>query len=320
MLCNQSLDHLPLVTLGLLTYNNKETLRRSLESLVHQDYPNKELIIFDDCSTDGTFETCKDYAKQFPFIKLFRNEKNMGCYANLKNLIHQTRQSSSEFFVWVCPDDWYAPSFTRQHIEFLCSNLDCPIVLSTTHLIFENPITLEGMPENQVIDFQKLLFKDYTPSQRKEIAHHIIKISLSNYCLFIQGMIRKQFLDVYLMNKYFFSIEELFPLFFFYQGGLGTIPEMLHAKYQSLIPLSQRNPEAARVAYSWKSKCISLFFFIKLIFKQPFQGDQRRELCVIACRALYDYTGISLRSTLYKSKFYKYLSPLYRRLKRLKYA
>lgn len=45
-------SHPALVSIGFLTYNNKDTLVRALDSLVAQDYVNKELLIFDDCSTD----------------------------------------------------------------------------------------------------------------------------------------------------------------------------------------------------------------------------------------------------------------------------
>jgi glycosyltransferase involved in cell wall biosynthesis len=46
----------PLVSVVLTTYNRRNVIARSIDSVLNQTYPNIELIIVDDASTDGTFE------------------------------------------------------------------------------------------------------------------------------------------------------------------------------------------------------------------------------------------------------------------------
>ena len=43
---------LPLVSILIANYNNKNLLKRSIISSKNQSYPNKEIIVFDDLSND----------------------------------------------------------------------------------------------------------------------------------------------------------------------------------------------------------------------------------------------------------------------------
>lgn len=52
-------DEKPLVTFALLSYNQEKYIREAVEAALAQDYPNLEIIISDDCSTDGTVEQAR---------------------------------------------------------------------------------------------------------------------------------------------------------------------------------------------------------------------------------------------------------------------
>lgn len=67
----------PLVSINLLAYNGKKYLDKCLKSVFNQRYPNLEILIIDNNSTDGT----KDYLKKLPDkpkLKIIFNEKNLG--------------------------------------------------------------------------------------------------------------------------------------------------------------------------------------------------------------------------------------------------
>jgi len=51
----------PLISILLPTYNGAHYIRESIESVLHQDYQNFELIILDDASTDLTPEIISGY-------------------------------------------------------------------------------------------------------------------------------------------------------------------------------------------------------------------------------------------------------------------
>ncbi len=53
----------PLVTVIVPAYNEEKTLGKTVDALLKLSYPNKEIIVVDDGSTDGTLETAKMHAK-----------------------------------------------------------------------------------------------------------------------------------------------------------------------------------------------------------------------------------------------------------------
>ncbi|MDQ7028787.1 MAG: glycosyltransferase family 2 protein [Ardenticatenia bacterium] len=57
------------------THNRKDLLRRCLEAVVSQDYPNYDVIVVDDGSTDGTGEMVQ---REFPQVRYIRQEPNRG--------------------------------------------------------------------------------------------------------------------------------------------------------------------------------------------------------------------------------------------------
>lgn len=67
-----------LVSIIVNVYNCKEYLPKSLESVRQQTYQNLEVILVDDCSTDGSGEFCDEYCKQDPRFRVIHHEKNTG--------------------------------------------------------------------------------------------------------------------------------------------------------------------------------------------------------------------------------------------------
>ncbi len=78
-------DH-PLISIGITSFNSLSTLPRAVNSALNQDYPNKEIIIVDDGSTDGSVDYLLKIAKEHSNIRLFFHEKNIGC-AGARNTI-----------------------------------------------------------------------------------------------------------------------------------------------------------------------------------------------------------------------------------------
>ena len=61
----------------MATYNGGELLRRSINSILEQNYKNYELIIVDDCSNSKTQSILSEYL-HFNKIKVIRNSTNHG--------------------------------------------------------------------------------------------------------------------------------------------------------------------------------------------------------------------------------------------------
>ena len=73
----------PLVSISIITYNQKEYLKDCIESILIQNYDNIEIVIADDCSTDGSQELLNIYKERYPdkfVLKLAK--KNRGITKN----------------------------------------------------------------------------------------------------------------------------------------------------------------------------------------------------------------------------------------------
>ncbi|WP_026953657.1 glycosyltransferase family 2 protein [Algoriphagus vanfongensis] len=72
----------PLISIAMCTYNGARYLRPQLDSLINQTYPNLEISVFDDCSSDETVSIVQEYMEKHPQIKLHRNPINLGYQGN----------------------------------------------------------------------------------------------------------------------------------------------------------------------------------------------------------------------------------------------
>lgn len=70
------------ISVVMCTFNGERYLKEQIDSILRQTYPVSELIVQDDCSTDNTCSIIEAYAVKYPFIKLYRNERQLGINQN----------------------------------------------------------------------------------------------------------------------------------------------------------------------------------------------------------------------------------------------
>ncbi len=104
------------VIILMATYQGERYLEEQLKSIVVQDYPNFELIVRDDASSDGTFFLLSLYKKRYPDkITVLRNKKNLGGTKNflmlLRDAVKQNnREQNSVYFMFSDQDDYWYPN------------------------------------------------------------------------------------------------------------------------------------------------------------------------------------------------------------------
>ena len=70
-------NDLPLVSVGIPTYNRPDGLRRTLECITRQTYKNLEIIVSDNASeTDEVEVIAKEYIEKDPRVQYFKQEIN----------------------------------------------------------------------------------------------------------------------------------------------------------------------------------------------------------------------------------------------------
>jgi glycosyltransferase involved in cell wall biosynthesis len=95
----------PLVSILLCTYNGADYIEEQIQSILLQTYPNIELIISDDVSTDNTRCILKKYLNH-PAVNIFFNEKNVGLQKNIEIAFSA---SKGNFICFADQDDYWLP-------------------------------------------------------------------------------------------------------------------------------------------------------------------------------------------------------------------
>ncbi|GIP21753.1 glycosyltransferase family A protein [Paenibacillus sp. J22TS3] len=114
--CSKTNDQ-PLISVLIPTYNMKNYLKEAVDSLLFQTYENIEIIVSDDCSTDGTDKMMLDYASN-PKVKYYRNVKNIGAKRNGRKLLYE--YATGKYVLGVNHDDYLIKAnYISKAIEFL---------------------------------------------------------------------------------------------------------------------------------------------------------------------------------------------------------
>lgn len=111
-----------LLSVCIRTYNQERFINQAIESVLMQKtmFPF-EIVISDDCSTDGTKGILEDYVRHYPDrIRLLESESNLGGPRNLRRVIEAT---DAKYVTCLDGDDYYLDNYKLQkQVEFLEEN------------------------------------------------------------------------------------------------------------------------------------------------------------------------------------------------------
>jgi glycosyltransferase involved in cell wall biosynthesis len=107
---------MPLVTVGIATYNGEETIRRALVSLESQTYGAVEVLISDDGSTDSTADICAEFVARNPNWHFLRHPGTPGMLRNYRYLLGQ---ANGDYFTLLDQDDRREPEFLSEAVQVL---------------------------------------------------------------------------------------------------------------------------------------------------------------------------------------------------------
>ena len=111
-----------MVSVSLLTYNHEDYIRQCLDGIVNQKTNFAfEVVVGDDCSSDGTREILREYEKKYPDIfKLVLREKNLG---PTKNLYDVLKRCKGKYIAGLEGDDyWIDENKLQTQVDFLESH------------------------------------------------------------------------------------------------------------------------------------------------------------------------------------------------------
>ena len=121
-----------LVSILINAYNSERYIGEAIDSALAQTWPNFEIVVVDDASTDRTAEIIKSYAD--PRIRYIYSGRNQGIVGSRNHLL---REAKGDFLTWLDADDIFLPDRVKAEVEFLQAHPDYAGVYSDILYFFD---------------------------------------------------------------------------------------------------------------------------------------------------------------------------------------
>ena len=140
------------------TYNQKEYIGQTLQSIIDQEHNYKyEILVSDDCSTDGTQDVIKEFQKKYPdIIKPRYNEKNLGA---MKNYYTNIERAQGKYLMGCGGDDYWLPGKVQKQISFMEKNPGFGLCYSRARIYKEFEQIYDGYTGSVYADKNDILLK-----------------------------------------------------------------------------------------------------------------------------------------------------------------
>jgi glycosyltransferase involved in cell wall biosynthesis len=128
----------PFISVAIPTFRRPDMVRRTVESVLHQDFSDWELVISDDEGPEGvSWSILSEYARTEPRIRVVENHRGRGQVENTNNAMLACRGN------WIKPlhdDDWLTPGSLDTFAEMARAYPTAAFMTSTSHLVQDSGI------------------------------------------------------------------------------------------------------------------------------------------------------------------------------------
>ena len=220
-------------------YNSENELERCLESMINQTYPNIEILLVDDGSTDRSLEICKKYESMYSYIKVFSQPNRGQSSARNKGI----KESSGEFIGFVDSDDCVHPMM----YEYLKRILDefngdvSAVQINITNNMDDVNVIIDENEKIEVVEQNKLL-EDYMydglnkSAGQYSAARKLFKKDLLKEIQFVEGYIFEDILFNYeVLEKAKRLIKSNNVMYFYFQDSNSTMRRRFTEKEMDLL-------------------------------------------------------------------------------------
>lgn len=120
------------ISVVMPAYNAAKTIGRAIESVLEQTYGCLELIVIDDCSTDGSLEIARTYAERDERIRILRHEINEGVSAARNRGVNAAQYS---WIAFLDSDDYWLPTKLEAQMCAVSKNENCALCFTASAFI-----------------------------------------------------------------------------------------------------------------------------------------------------------------------------------------
>jgi GT2 family glycosyltransferase len=294
------------VSVTIVTFNSGRFIKRCLESVLEQKYPNLEVVVVDNASTDGTVDILEQFADR---CRIYYNDENLGFAAAQNQAI---RLAGGDWILTLNPDVLLLPNFIQALVD--AGNVDPKCGTVCGKLLTIRPSF--DLPEKQLVDSTGIYF---TPMLRhldrgsQEVDNgHYLQFEYVFGATAAAALYRRQMIDDIAIDNEFFD-----PDFFVYREdadvawraqllGWRCIYTPLARGYhvRNVLPGNRRALPPEINMHSVKNR-----FLLRIknmtpdLYKRNWLSITTRDLVVVGACLLHEHT--SLKAFAYLAKNWK---------------
>ena len=203
-----------LVSIVLPVYNGEKYLASAIDSILAQSYKNWELIIVNDCSTDGSAEIMEQYAEKDKRIRVIHNKENLKLPRSLNVGFSQAK---GVYYTWTSDDNLLKPEMLDTLVDAMKKDSSLALVYSNHTRIDEDGMEIglyevkepEGLFSGNSVGSSFL----YRAQIAKQIGEYDASLFLAEdydywMRIFIEAPIKKIPVDLYYYRRHGGSLTE----------------------------------------------------------------------------------------------------------------
>jgi teichuronic acid biosynthesis glycosyltransferase TuaG len=133
-----------LISIITPVYNSRKYIEETVQSVLNQTYTNWEMVIVDDCSTDGSVAIINKFVAMDNRIRLIEQPVNMGHPSYARNIA--LKEAKGKYIAFLDSDDVWYPNKLELQTNYIKHNPDCYILCSSYEKINEH-----GESRNRIV-------------------------------------------------------------------------------------------------------------------------------------------------------------------------
>lgn len=137
----------PFISVAVPTFRRPDTIRRTVDSIVRQDFSNWELVVSDDEGKEGSsWAILEDYARSDPRIRIVENHMGRGQVENTNNAMLACR---GKWIKLLHDDDWLTPGALKRFAEISIQYPSAAFMTCAAHVVEEKRVVMRTDPPEQ---------------------------------------------------------------------------------------------------------------------------------------------------------------------------
>ncbi len=214
-------SNVPRVSVGLPVYNGEKFLAQAIESILCQTYPDLELVLSDNASTDRTQQICESFAARDYRVRYHRSPMNIGASRNHNRVVELSR---GEIFLWASHDDLFTPEYVSRCLQVMDGHPEILLCYSLSGDVDEYGHSLDADNPHRVraVSEDRLATSSTRPSNRfREM------IRLDHQCEAMYGLVRAPILKATSMHGHYADADRVLLAELSLRGPFHVLPDRL---------------------------------------------------------------------------------------------